>query len=96
MHISQENSTQARKKKDFIDLAIETLINHNYNQVRTQSNDYFDILGKKIASDLRHVDRKQFYCEQIYCEKTIFEIAYYAREEKLTENLKIILNSRTN
>ena len=70
---------------------METQINHNYNQVRTQSNDYFDILGKKIASDLRHVDRKQLSI----AEKAIFEIAYYAREEKLTENLKIILNSNT-
>ena len=70
---------------------METLINHNYNQVRTQSNDYFDILGKKIASDQRHVDRKQLSI----AEKAIFELAYYGREEKLTENLKIILNSNT-
>ena len=70
---------------------METLINYNYNQVQQQSDDYFDILRKKIASDLRNVDRKKLSI----AEKTIFEITYYAREEKLTENLKIILNSNT-
>ncbi|CAD1480963.1 unnamed protein product [Heterotrigona itama] len=82
-----DNNSQKRKIKntDILNLAIQSL--QNYNATERKPDD--DIIGKKIAFDLRGLDKQQL----IIAEKIIAETIYYRELKKLNENSTIALNN---
>lgn len=74
-----------QKKDDLIDLAYQTLSKTSEPESRRPPEDKFDIYGKKIAYDMRDIDRRQ----QIIAEKLINDVLYYAKLGSLTASASV-------
>ncbi|XP_015433720.1 PREDICTED: uncharacterized protein LOC107189650 [Dufourea novaeangliae] len=88
--VSETPSTNCKQKsnveQDLSSIATIPLQQHNVAEaIKNQIDDKFDVMGKKIAFDLRCIDQHQL----IIAEKLISDTIYYAKLGRLNENATI-------